>query len=287
MRRAIVGLLLVSACSMSKSLEDETDEPGLDAGNTTNPNPAVRCMSPGMGLCVDFEDAPLTVGQAPAFTDRFGASLSSTNVLQMDRSATEKAARFDAMSILRVGNSQQLDSARNVTIEMWINPSSMPATNATYGLFDVHLQYQMTMDRDGRVTCRLIDNDDFDATADAQVPVGAWTHVACSYDGAAMRVYINGDVAGCDSFGSQSISTLGLFGAAIGSTIFPIGTSPSYVNRFIGHLDNVHLYKDTTLTSAQICGIAKGAGASCASTCPTSGGGSGSGGGGWGDDRDD
>jgi hypothetical protein len=72
--------------------------------------------------------------------------------------------------------------------------------------------------------------------------VGAWTHVALTYDGAAMRLYVNGVLA-------TSRATVG----ALQTTTSPlwIGGNSPWGEYFQGLIDDVRVY-DRALSQADI-----------------------------------
>ena len=81
-------------------------------------------------------------------------------------------------------------------------------------------------------------------TAANALPTSSWTHVACSFDGTVLRIYVNGAVAAFES-GSGSVTTAGTNGLAIGSN------SPSGDN-FAGLIDDLRIWR-IARTAAQIC----------------------------------
>jgi hypothetical protein len=223
------------------------------------PQPSARCNAPGMALCIDFE------GQGvDAFRDGTPASstmIDVSNVTTMERLPDEDAARFQPRSSFQIGENDRLDIPGALTIEMWANPQAVPWTpDKQVGLFDNHLQYQMNLEQDLRIECRLLGGD-YNVDSNAAVTLGSWHHVACTYDGATLKVYVNGRLEGCKDM-QRTVSIEGTFGSAIGANM-DIG--PQYKNPFVGELDNVHVYA-RALTAQEICS-AWGYG-SCDDTCP-------------------
>ena len=233
-----------------------------------------------MALCVDFEDMPTPKdGVAPA------ATIVASNVVPQDR-LLEYAAELAPISELKISDTSKLDITRNLTIEMWTKPTLVPSDSGDQqvGLFDVHLQYQLNFESDRSIECRIFEDDESDNVDSlAQLAIGQWHHVACTYDGATLRVYVDGRLQGCQST-SRTISIDGTSGAAIGANM---DNGPEYKNHFVGQLDNVHVYA-STLTAGDICQL--WGGGSCSDRCPStingpsgpSGGGGGGGFGGFG-----
>lgn len=244
-------------------MEEEEEAPGLDPGTST-PTPSTRCQSAGMALCVDFEDMPQpTDGITPK------AVITATNVLPQLRSPAETAAELSSTSLLRIADISKLDIPTNLTIEMWTMPTEVPSDSGDgkVGLFETHLQYAMSFEADRDIECSINVDERLDSAV--QLSINAWHHVACTYDGAELRVYVDGRLRGCRET-SATISNQGTFGAAIGANM-DIG--PTYKNPFVGQLDNVHLYS-STLTAAEICAL--WGNGNCDDKCPTGKGSSGS-----------
>jgi len=94
----------------------------------------------------------------------------------------------------------------------------------------------------------------FDNT-DGAVPVafGEWTHAASTYDGLLLKIYVNGQLVGEKQpkvTGPVCTNTRPL---AIGAKYVPAGLPRAVNGNFLGgRIDDVRLYKNEVLTSAQI-----------------------------------
>jgi hypothetical protein len=78
----------------------------------------------------------------------------------------------------------------------------------------------------------------------ATLPVGSWSHLAATYDGATMRLFVNGTQVASRALAGAMTASTGAFRIG-GNSIF----SPA--ERFKGLIDDVRVY-DRPLTSAQI-----------------------------------
>jgi hypothetical protein len=80
-------------------------------------------------------------------------------------------------------------------------------------------------------------------TAAATVPIGQWVHAVATYDGASMRLYMNG----------IEIGSMGAAGSiTVGSTVpVAIGRNAQNYGSFNGVLDQVRIY-DRTLSAAEV-----------------------------------
>ncbi|MDB5267267.1 MAG: C-terminal target protein [Hymenobacter sp.] len=79
------------------------------------------------------------------------------------------------------------------------------------------------------------------ATATAAIPQNRWTHVAATWDGTALRLYVNG-VAALLTQGSSPVAT---------SEGLQIGRSAVFSQPFAGRIDEVRIY-NAALTAAQV-----------------------------------
>jgi hypothetical protein len=222
----------------------------------------------GVVLCVDFEDESL-VAQA---TDRspFRHVVNAHDVERVERPPVgEDAALLTPVSSLLVAEAAALDVA-SFTIEMWIRPDQIvkyKGWDGDVGLFDNPGHYAMRLREDFRIRCGLANVREIRATSEGAVQPRTWSHVACTYDGDEMRVYVNGQLSGCEALAPTGPG--GALGSAIGAEIKP-GTSPLDVkDRLLGGVDDVRIY-DRALPAERICRAAgHTAPASCQSECPS------------------
>ena len=133
---------------------------------------------------------------------------------------------------MRVPSSAALNPTAALSLETWIRPSALPAGSAT--LMRKDLQYLLRITSSGAVTFRLWRGG---ATTELATPAGAvsqglWSHVAATFDGVSMAIYVNGTVR----------ATLALSGAVdSGSSQLMLGTSSSS-DWFRGRMDEAAVY---------------------------------------------
>ena len=86
-----------------------------------------------------------------------------------------------------------------------------------------------------------------DTTSSVPMPIGAWTHIACSYDGATARIYVNGKLCGSTAFAGYEPSPGSL----------RIGAASWYEGEFIdGQLDDVQFFnRALTLREIQLLAV--------------------------------
>ena len=90
----------------------------------------------------------------------------------------------------------------------------------------------------------VINGSHAEAIANADLPTGTWRHLAVTYDGSALRFYVN----------ARSVATTGKTGNITTSTNpLTIGSDPFYGQHFTGLIDEIRVY-DTALDTSQIQG---------------------------------
>jgi hypothetical protein len=256
MRLTLIAAVMAAGCSYSEPTVGGGDT-GPDGGGNVPPNTCPTSDS-SLRLCLQFS-GPLT----PTVTDGMSHVVAATNLTAMTR-AGDPAAHLDSTSEMFIApiDASDLDNVTNLTIEMWIAPDQHPMPGQTYWMLDNNTEYGMEYRDNGTIRC-VISDKTVDGTA--MVATTSWTHVACTYDQSRMIVLVNGAVDNCTNENTP-IPTNGTDGVAIGANL---GLGPVFNNRFIGGLDNVHVY-DRALSGGEICTLA-GHGTSCPHRCPGGG----------------
>lgn len=251
-------MLLVGCGFEAIPAEDEMDPPpGMEQPATGEPAVERTCTEgdASLELCIDFEDTTTLAGD--------GSGNGHHPVLDDDLTTTtrnsELAVVMSTQSRLQIGEHPDLDIRTNLTVSMWMKADRLPAS--AYWMLDNNRQYAMSMQDDGEIRCGLGGD-----TVDSILPLWGtgWHHVACTYDGNRLKVYVDGSVAGCRVVG-RAIATDGAEGLAIGANI---GAGPVFSENYVGALDNVQVFS-RTWSSAELCS-ASGA-AFCISQCPLGG----------------
>jgi Concanavalin A-like lectin/glucanases superfamily len=85
-------------------------------------------------------------------------------------------------------------------------------------------------------------NNEQDAVGTAALPLDAWTHLASTYDGATLRLYVNG----------TQVATRAISGALAATTgALRLGGNAIWAEYFAGQIDDVRLY-ERALSAAEI-----------------------------------
>ena len=153
---------------------------------------------------------------------------------------------------LKVNDANILDLTSGMTLEAWVNPTSLSSyrtviskengtTNLAYAL---SANNSTTSSSNQRPDSRIrIGTTTKTATGTAKLAANTWTHLASTYDGANLRLYVNGSL----------VSTLAVTGAiTVTANQLCIGGSPALGGQYFpGLIDEVRIY-NRALSSAEI-----------------------------------
>jgi len=153
-----------------------------------------------------------------------------------------QAMQFGATSAADVPDSSAFDVTA-LTIEAWIWPSQLPSNDNRAGILDMNGQYGFFIHAGGELSCSggvTLPN------AVAYLTTDRWTHVACTYDGAAAAIYVDG-IALSIATGGTALKTGGTTGISLAAD-----NPPGAGSRLIGMIDDVRMM-NVARTAAQIC----------------------------------
>ncbi len=170
---------------------------------------------------------------------------------------------------MKVADSGSLDITNRITLEAWIYRTKVNSWQGIVGKFygkskspgsDGQRSYMMYVTNTNLLAMIISNNggqqsvggDHFYAFSTTMVPINTWTHVACTFDGDIIKLYINGNLE-TPSLQVQPSTT---------QTIFS-GNSPVYIGTFVqttypqsqlsfgGTIDDIAIY-DRALTQTEI-----------------------------------
>ena len=220
-----------------------------NAGNTSASSNEVSAdvpngPLPGLVAAYGFDEASGTT-----VADRSGNGNTGTlaNATWTSGGKYGSALSFNGSNAwVTVANASSLNLTTGLTAEAWVNPSALGSAyrtvlfreqpgNEVYSLYANQSSPQAPV---GEVYAGGYK----DAVGSGALPIGSWTHLAMSYDGASVRLYVNGTL----------VSTTAAPGSlASSSGVLRIGGNNIWGEYFSGLIDEVRLY-NRALSASEI-----------------------------------
>ncbi len=183
-------------------------------------------------------------------------------------SGTWTADRFGLAGKAILLNNQRIDipddaKAETVTLAAWINPTRYGSTSSPACIFSSEtgsgasgFVWRLALIDNGILRMEAVapysnSSERYIKSATGAIPLNEWHHVAGTYDGTTVRIYIDGSPAGSKQYGSQALLNTS---ASIPSTIGYMSWGLQY---FGGTLDDARIY-DGVLTDAEIFSLGLG-----------------------------
>jgi hypothetical protein len=147
------------------------------------------------------------------------------------------ALSFDGVNdLVTVADSNSLDLTSGMTLEAWVSPSVLRGAWRTVLLKEQsgQLVYALYANTNGnRPSGHLFIARDRDTRGTAILPLNAWTHLAATYDGVRLHLYVN----------AVLVSSRALAGSILTSTgALRIGGNTVWAEWFSGRIDEVRVY---------------------------------------------
>ena len=155
------------------------------------------------------------------------------------------ALTFDGVNdLVTVADSASLDFTEAVTLEAWVYPTTVAGYRTVVmkeapGLYTWALYGSTTT---GLPNGRVVTSADFDVKGPAKLPLNTWSHVAVTYDGATLRMYLNGQ---------QTVQRAVTGPITTSARALQIGGNTIWNEWFKGRIDEVRVY-DRALSAAEI-----------------------------------
>jgi glucose/arabinose dehydrogenase/fibronectin type 3 domain-containing protein len=206
--------------------------------------PAAPPLGPGVVAAFGFNE-----GSGTTSVDSSGSGNTTLlgNAAWVDQGKFGSALSFTGSEFATVNDANSLDLTGALTLEAWVYPT-VAATSWTSIILKERpegMTYSMYSGGpwNGVPTAwGFVSSEEVSVSGTAALPVNTWTHLATTYDGAQLRLYVNGELAG----------TQALSGALATSTgDLRIGGNGVWGEFFVGRLDEVRIY-NRVLTATEI-----------------------------------
>jgi hypothetical protein len=147
------------------------------------------------------------------------------------------ALAFDGLDDwVTVADSASLDLTTGMTLEAWVNPTAISGPWRTVLVKEATggLAYALYAGEDsGRPSGHAFTASEFDTRGTGALPLGAWSHLAVTYDGTTLRLFVNGT-----QVSSRAVSgAMRVTGGAL-----RIGGNAIWNEPFAGRIDEVRVY---------------------------------------------
>ena len=201
---------------------------------------------PGLGLVAAYGfDAGS--GSSAADSSGSGNAGSITGAVWSGAGRYGSALSFDGVNDwVSVPDASSLDLTTGMTLEAWVRPSALGGWRTVifkerpggvvYGLF---------ADQAGsRPLGQVFIGGERNAVGTSAVPLNAWTHLATTYDGSLLRLYVNGSLASSSAVSGAMAASTGLL---------RLGGNSIWGEWFAGLIDEVRVY-DRALSASEVQG---------------------------------
>jgi hypothetical protein len=198
----------------------------------------VNAPSPPPGLVAAFafdEGSGSTVSDASG-TGNHGTILNATRTTN---GRYGRALLFNGSSAwVSVADSASLDLTTGMTLEAWVQPTAAMGTSWRSIVLKERssgLSYSLYANTSSTQPGAYINtgSSDRDVQGPSNVPADVWTHLAATYDGTTLRLYVNGTLVRSAAFPGALVVTDG---------VLRIGGNAVWGEWFNGHIDEVRIY---------------------------------------------
>ena len=155
------------------------------------------------------------------------------------------ALSFDGVNDwVSVPDASSLDLTTGMTLEAWVRPSALGSWRTlVFKERSGGIVYGLYADQaGGRPLGEMFIGSDRSVTGTAALPLNAWTHLATTYDGSQLRLYVNGALA-------SSTAVTGAMAASTG--VLHLGGNSVWGEWFAGLIDEVRVY-DRALSGSEV-----------------------------------
>ena len=148
---------------------------------------------------------------------------------------------FDESGRVDVPDAPSLDLTTGMTLEAWVFPTELGDTwrDVVYKGNDA---YYLEASAPGGPPVAGGTFAGSPVGAGSRIPLNTWSHLAATYDGSSLRIYVNGAIAGTKQVSTPIATT---------NNALSIGGDAIYGQDFVGRIDEVRVY-NVALAAAQI-----------------------------------
>lgn len=204
-----------------------------------------RCGSL-MVSCYPLQEVPVADDEGPGDVDaRVEVGTGSTVIGKVG------AAYNMASSYYVEGPSSSAHDLERFSVSVWVRPTGAPVGGSIRYIVDVQSQYGVVQAKQDEARCFLMRDGGSYAIVGARdmLPLSTWTHIGCSYGGATLRLYVNGELRGSQDI-ADTVRTSNAGPIRIGSNSPSVGDTD--LQSFSGGIDQLKIY-NTVIGDKRMC----------------------------------
>ena len=160
-----------------------------------------------------------------------------------------KALSFDGVNdMVTVADANSLDLTTGMTLEAWVRPTALGSAWRTV-LFKEqpgNMAYGLYAGNGSAPSAGLWIGDERTAVGTGALPLNTWSHLAATYDGAALKLYVNGALVRTTAYAGSIVTS---------ASPLRIGGNSVWPEWFAGLIDEVRVY-NRALSATEIAALA-------------------------------
>ena len=218
-----------------------------ESNNTKSVSPAIAQESTDTVLILHFDEGSGSVAKDESGHGNDGTIYGATWTTGISGNALGFTG--EKVSYVGIPTSSSLDIRSAMTISAWINPSKVTSYDRIVAkphteFASPHNIYSLIFDNAGHARFEgCIGEHKTGINGISIIPLNEWTHVAATYDGSQLKLYVNGNLEGTKDVTEKICANI--MPLYIGSNVFFSGEN------FNGAIDEVAIYS-RALTSEEI-----------------------------------
>ena len=201
---------------------------------TLTVDPPAPATPPGLVAAYGFEE---TSGASAVDGSSNGNLGTVTGATRSTTGRFGRALQFDGINDwVTVPDANALDLTTGITMSAWINPSAVGSAYRTVLMKEQPGGLIYTLyagEGTGKASGHIFTSAEQRATGTANTPVNAWTHLASTWDGTTLRLFVNGVQAGTRAVSGTLRTSTG---------VLRIGGTAVWSEWFAGRIDEVRVY---------------------------------------------